>query len=182
MSKLTGLHSIFRKNSIYGANIGFHTVTFARSLGSWRCIKPRTTDLMIIEGHLISQSSVHGCDVEVCCPAFLARKPVTVAGLGWQWTHLTRIVARIDGSVCLSDMSTILKCLKQFWTEGPTHNNCIKKLQASRCSVAGDIDANPSAPNHKYSEYANPVLVQICRWLGTHSLLMKAFTSSKCNV
>ena len=55
MSKLTGLHSIFRKNSIYGANIGFHTVTFARSLGRWRCLKPRTNDLVVIEGHLISQ-------------------------------------------------------------------------------------------------------------------------------
>ena len=55
MSKVTGLHSIFRKNSIYGANIGFHTLTFARSLGRWRCLKPRTTDLVDIEGHLISQ-------------------------------------------------------------------------------------------------------------------------------
>ena len=55
MSKLTGLHSIFRKNSIYGANIGFHALTFARTLGRWRCLKPRTTDLMVIEGHLISQ-------------------------------------------------------------------------------------------------------------------------------
>ena len=55
MSKLTGLHSIFRKNSIYGANIGFHTLTFARSLSRWRCFKHRTTDLVVIEGHLISQ-------------------------------------------------------------------------------------------------------------------------------
>ena len=55
MSKLTGLHSIFRKNSIYGANIGFHTLTFIRSLRRWRCLKPRTTDLVVIEGHLISQ-------------------------------------------------------------------------------------------------------------------------------
>ena len=55
MSKLTGLHSIFRKKSIYGANIGFHTLMFARSLGRWRCLKPRTTDPVVIEGHLISQ-------------------------------------------------------------------------------------------------------------------------------
>ena len=52
---MTGLHSIFRKNSIYGANIGFHTLTFARSLGRWRCLKPRTTDQVLIEGRLISQ-------------------------------------------------------------------------------------------------------------------------------
>ena len=54
MSKLTGLHSIFRKNSIYGTNIGFLTLTFARSLSRWRCLKPRTTDLVVIEGHLLS--------------------------------------------------------------------------------------------------------------------------------
>ena len=53
MSKLTGLHTIFRKNSIYGADIGFHTFTFVRSLG--RYLKHRTTDLVVIEGHLISQ-------------------------------------------------------------------------------------------------------------------------------
>ena len=55
MSKLTGLHSIFHKNSINGANKGFHTLTFAMSLGRCRCLKPRTTDLVVIEGHLISQ-------------------------------------------------------------------------------------------------------------------------------
>ena len=54
MSKVTSLHSIFRKNSIYGANIGFHTLTFARSLGRWRCLKPRATYPVVIEGHLIS--------------------------------------------------------------------------------------------------------------------------------
>ena len=55
MSKLNGLHSIFRKNSICIANIGFHALTFARTLGRWRCLQPRTTDLVVIEGHLISQ-------------------------------------------------------------------------------------------------------------------------------
>ena len=53
MSKLTGLHSFFRKNSIYGTNIGFLTLMFA--LGRWSCFKPRTTDLVVKEGHLISQ-------------------------------------------------------------------------------------------------------------------------------
>ena len=64
------------------------------------------------------------------------------------------------------------------------HYNGIKKLLAPRCSVAGDIDADPSVPNQKnYSDYAKPVLfiVLICHWLGTHSLL-KAFSSSKCYV
>ena len=59
------------------------------------------------------------------------------------------------------------------------HNNGIKKLLAPRCSVAGDIDADSSAPNQK--NYAKPVLVLICHWLGTHSLL-KTFSSSKCYV
>ena len=55
MSKLTGLHFIFRKSSIYGANIGFLTLTFPRSLGRSRCLKSRTTDLVVIVGHLIIQ-------------------------------------------------------------------------------------------------------------------------------
>ena len=55
MSKLTGLHSIFRKNSINRANIGFRALTFAMSLRRWRCLKPRATALVVIQGHLISQ-------------------------------------------------------------------------------------------------------------------------------
>ena len=54
MSKLTGLHTIFSKNSIYCVNIGFRALMFARSLG--RCLKTRKTDLVATEGHLISQS------------------------------------------------------------------------------------------------------------------------------
>ena len=62
------------------------------------------------------------------------------------------------------------------------HNNGIKKLLAPQYSVAGDIDADSSAPNQmNYSEYAKAVLVLICHWLGTHSLL-KAFSSAKCDV
>ena len=34
--------------------MGFHTLTFAKSLGRWRCLKPRTTDQVRVEGHLIS--------------------------------------------------------------------------------------------------------------------------------
>ena len=72
--------------------------------------------------------------------------------------------------------------VRHLWTEGPTHNNGIKRLLAPRYRVAGDIDADPSAPNQKnYSEYAKAVPVLICHRLGTHSLL-KAFSSSKCDV
>ena len=35
--------------------MGLHTLTFARSLGGWICLKPWTTDLVVIEGNLISQ-------------------------------------------------------------------------------------------------------------------------------
>ena len=58
-------------------------------------------------------------------------------------------------------------CLKfnmsmTIWEEGPMHNNGIKNSPAFRCSVEEDIDADPSALNHQYSEYAKPVLVLIC--------------------
>ena len=35
--------------------MGFHALMFARSLGRWRCSKPRTTALVVLQGHLISQ-------------------------------------------------------------------------------------------------------------------------------
>ena len=80
MSKLTGLHFIFGKNSIYGANIGFHILTLARSLRRWRCLKSRMTDLVHIEGHLISP--VYKDEVLRSVVLLLVRKPVTVPGLG----------------------------------------------------------------------------------------------------
>ena len=89
-------------------------------------------------------------------------------------THLTRISIFCRNSVLIRhvynlDMSMI------FWTEGSTHNNGIKKPPAS-------WSRRYSAPNHQnYSAYAKPLLVLICRWLGTHWLL-KAFSSSKCDV
>ena len=99
-------------------------------------------------------------------------------------THLTRIskmsLVRAMLWACSSDMCAIWTSLWHFWTEDSKHNNGVKKHPASRCSVTGDIEADPSAPNHQnYSEYAKLVLVLLCRWLGTHSLL-KAFSSSKC--
>ena len=43
------------------------------------------------------------------------------------------------------------------------HDNGIEKSPAPRYSVAGDIDADSSAPNYKnYSGYAKPALVLIC--------------------
>ena len=75
MSKLTGLHSIFRKKSIYGANIAFHTLTFARSLERLRRLKPSTTDLVVIEEHLISQ--VYMDEVLMSVVLNFVLKPVT---------------------------------------------------------------------------------------------------------
>ena len=37
------------------SSICFHILTFARSLRRWICLKPRLTNLVVIEGHLISQ-------------------------------------------------------------------------------------------------------------------------------
>ena len=143
MSKLTGLHSIFRKNSIYGANIGFHKLTFARTLGRWRCLKPRTTDLVVIEGYLISQVYMD----EMLRPVVLPFCAITSDSTRPRKTmpELTSLelaynnAVRIEWSVRSSDMSTILTCIWHFWTEGPTHNNGIKKPPASQCSDAGDI-------------------------------------------
>ena len=110
MSKLTGLHSIFRKNSIYGANISFHALMFARTLGRWRCLQHSTTDLVVIEGYLISQvymNSVLGHFVLPFCAKTSggARPRKTMPR-----THLTRIsknkVVRIDWLVRSSDIST----------------------------------------------------------------------------
>ena len=55
-------------------------LTFARSLGRWRCLKPRTTDLVVIERHLISQ--VYMDEVLRSVVLLFVRKPVTVPDLG----------------------------------------------------------------------------------------------------
>ena len=108
MSKLTGLHSIFRKNSIYGANIGFHTLTFARSLGGWRYLKPRTTDLVVIEGHLISQMCMDEAVKSVVLPFCAKTSDSTRPRMAMSEHTSKNNVVRIDWSVRSSDMSTIL--------------------------------------------------------------------------
>ena len=166
--------------------MGFHTLTFARSLGRWRCLKPRTADQVLIEGHLISpvyMDEVLRSRVLLFCAktSDSTRHRMTMPEHTSLESAKTMLCA-FDWSVRSSAMSKILTCLWQFWTEGPTHNNGIKKPPAFRCSVPWDIDADPSAPNHQYSEYAKPVIVLIYHWLGTYSLLLKAFSSSKCGV
>ena len=56
MSKIIGLHAIFRKFSVLGSNMGFHANKSTRSPCPWEMLKPRVTDLVVIEGNLISQS------------------------------------------------------------------------------------------------------------------------------
>ena len=79
----------------------------------------------------------------------------------------TRTRMTMSEHTSLESAKTLLRALTgQFahQTEGPTHNNGIEKPPASRCSVAGDIDADSLGPNRKnYSEYAKPLLVLICR-------------------
>ena len=137
MSKLTGLHSIFRKISIYGANIGFHTLTFARSLGRWRCLKPRTTDLVVIEGHMISQVYMEEALKSVVLPFCAKTSDNTRPRMTMSELFHTSISknngVRIDWLVPSSDMSAILNRSMTFWTEG---NNGIKKPPASQCSFA----------------------------------------------
>ena len=65
MSKLAGLHAIFRKISIYGLLSGFHASTLAWSLGRFENL--RATDLVVIEGTMISQSYMDG----LLMPVFL---------------------------------------------------------------------------------------------------------------
>ena len=72
MSKLTGLRAIFRKISIY---MGFHALTLARSFGRFK--KTRVTDLVVIEGILISQSYVDELLMSVVLP-FVVQEPVPV--------------------------------------------------------------------------------------------------------
>ena len=110
MSKLTGLHSIFRKKSINGANIGFHTWTFARSLGRWRCLKPRTTDLVVIERHLISQVYMNEVLKSVVLPFCVETSDSTRPRMTMP-EHTSLGSAKnngvcIDRSLCSSDMST----------------------------------------------------------------------------
>ena len=111
MSKLTGLHSFFRKNSIYRANKGFHTLTFARSLEIWRCLKSRATDQVLIEGHLINPVYMDEVLRSVVLP-FCAKTSGTTMPRMTMLEHTSLIsknnVVRIDWLVRLSDMSTIL--------------------------------------------------------------------------
>ena len=118
MSKMTRLHSIFRKKSIYGANIGFHTLTLARSLGRCRCLKPRTTGLVVIEGHLIRQVYMDEVLRYVVLP-FCAK----TSGNTMPWMTLSEhislesaktIMCALTGQFGSSDMSTILTDLCHF--------------------------------------------------------------------
>ena len=113
MSKLTGLHTIFRKNAIYGADIGFHTFTFARSFGIY--LKHRKTDLMVIEGYLISQVYMDEVLRSVVLPFCAKTSDSTMPRMTMpEHTSLESAktnVVPIDWSVLLQDMSTILTCL-----------------------------------------------------------------------
>ena len=136
----------------------------------------------------LGQSSVHGWGVKICCPAFLCETSDNT----WPRMTMPERTSLEPAKQCCAHwlVSSFIRHVynfnmsMKFWTAGLTHYNGIKKPPVPRCSVAGDIDADPSAPNHQYSEYAKPkpALVLICRWHGTHSLLMKAFSSSKCDI
>ena len=112
---------------------------------------------MVLDGHLISQ--VYMCEMlrsfvlPFCAKTSESTRPrMTMpeqTSLESAKTILCALTGQFAHQTCLRFNMSIT-----FWTEGPTQNN------ASRCSVAGDIDADLSVPNHKsYSEYTKPVLV-----------------------
>ena len=124
-------------------------------------LKPRPTDLEVKDGHLISQVCMDEMVRSVVLP-FCAKTSDSIRRRMIIPEHTS--LASAKAMLCaLTGQFAQFKLSMTFWTEGPTHNNGIKKPPASQCSVAGDIDADPSAPNHQYSEYAKPVLVLICR-------------------
>ena len=161
MSNLTGLHSIFRKNSIYGANIGFHTLTFARSLERWSCLKPRTTDLVVIEGHLIIQVYKGEALKSVVLP-FCAktsdgtRHRMTMAqhtSLESAKTMLCALTGQFAHQTCLQFFTG----LRHFGQRVIMTSRNPQPLDAVLQEILMLI------PNHQYSEYAKPMLVLICR-------------------
>ena len=81
------------------------------SLGRWRCLKPRMTALVVIQGHLIGHLYTDEMLMSVVLP-FLCENQALDENAR---TQLTRISKNngvcIKWSVRLSDMSTILTCL-----------------------------------------------------------------------
>ena len=110
MPNLTGLHSSFSKNSMYAANIGFHALTFARSLGRWSCFKPRMTDPVLIEGHLISPVCIVEVLMSVVLPFFA------------KTSDSTRPRMKISEQASLESAKTMLCAL----TGQSAHQTCLK--------------------------------------------------------
>ena len=162
MSKLTDLHTIFHKNSNYGANIGFHIFTFVRSLGRWRCLKPRTTDMMVIEGHLISQLYMDEVLRSVVLPFCAKTSDSTNVR-----AHVTRIS---KNNVCAFTGQFAHQKCPQFYHVYDIFGQRVQRIiMSSRNPQPVDAVLQeilmliPIAPNHKnYSEYVKPVLVLIC--------------------
>ena len=125
--------------------MGFHALTFARSLG--KCLtKPWATDLVVIEGHMISQSHMDEMLRHVVLPILYENQRQYQALDDNARRHLTRIskMSFIITMLCaLTGQCAHQPCLHlnmsmTFWTMGPMHNNGINNLPDSRCSVTGD--------------------------------------------
>ena len=168
MSRLTELHSIFRKNSNYGANIGFHTLTFVRSLGRWRCLKPRTTDIMVKEGHLISQLYMD----EVLRSVVLPFCPKTSDSTRPRMTmsEHTSLESANKNDCAFTGHFAHQTCQQFYHVYNIFGQRDQRIIMASRNPQPVDAVLQeilmliPIAPNHKnYSEYVKPVLVLICQ-------------------
>ena len=108
MSKLTGLHAIFHKISIYWLIMGFHALTLAWFLGGF---KNRGRKSGGYRGNL-DQSIVHGRVVDACCPAiFCARTSASTGQVKDTSSRISKLYQNND--VCIdwplrsSDMSTV---------------------------------------------------------------------------
>ena len=154
MSKLTGLHSIFRKNSIFQSKHRFLCINVRKVPQEMEMFKNLGRQLWWLYRDIWSVN----CTWMRCwglLPCLFCAKT----------SDSTRPRITMPEHTSTKTMLCVLTgqtCLWHIWTEGPTHNNGSKKLLAPRYSVAGDIDADSYAPNQKnYSEYAKPVLVTL---------------------
>ena len=118
---------------------------------------------------------VHGWGVEACCPAFPVPEPMQEPSLRWQRQNTSRLnqkncfhqnnVVRIVRSVPSLDMSTIKHVKEIFGQRVWRIILALRNLQALNAAL--QEESRLIHRYHSYLEYAKPVQVLICGWLGT---------------
>ena len=118
MSKLTGLHAIFRKISIYGLSMGFHALTLAWSLGGG-VLKAKGDRSGGYRGNF-DQSIVHGQAVDACYPAYCCAR-----------TSVSTGQAKDDNArIHLSESANFIRTMLFALTGHSVHQAC---LQLNMC-------------------------------------------------